>query len=254
MLEELNLRAREIPEGKVAPLVATLFALADELDIEADELGGYSIANNHLRIHWLMNRLVSDRFAEDQREAIYGTAMKRAALHWACDFARRCRQYFEPREDGRDLGTPIVSQATAEEFREIATKKLREAAASGELIRNRALSALLFEWGRLSAEGNPEVRHWTDKQLSDDRFIVAMSKGMTSVGWTHSLGYAGMGDRVAHRTLTVHRDIYREIIDVDALDARVAEMLVRSGLSNDDRLILKTFQTAPRGIRDVMDK
>ena len=250
LLEELSIHSADVDRAKVAPFLTTLFALADELDVEADQKRGFAIADNQLRIHWLLNRLVTERFDLDEREKIYSKAMETASVAWACDFASRCCRAYEPVEEGRSPGEAIVSESVATNFRAMALAKLRAAAADGTLLDRRGLASLLFEWRRLSPEGADEVRRWTGERLTDDRFVLAMTSTMTSVGWAQGMGWNGMGDRVARRTIRVHEEPFREIVDVTVLDRRAEELIARPDLDEADRSILETYRNAPRGRHD----
>src|SRR5215472_5909756 len=67
-LEELTLHASEIAESHVGPLVCALFEIGDELDVQTDEGRGFgNLANNNLRLHWLLNSLVRERLPQAAR-------------------------------------------------------------------------------------------------------------------------------------------------------------------------------------------
>jgi hypothetical protein len=250
LLDELVLRASEVPEAKVAALTATLFELADELDVESDEARGFAIGNNSLRIHWLMNRLVTGRFDEVGRTEIYKAAMETASLHWCCDFAERCLRGFRPTEDGREPAEPIVPEEVASRFGQFALAKLRQAAESGELARNRDISSLLFEWRRLAADDGAEVRAWTHENLADPAFVVTMARAIPTVGWAHGMGFDGMGDRVARRTVTVKLAVFDTVLDTTKFESRVEELLASGNLSEKDRAALTALGDATRREHD----
>ena len=246
LLDELNIRAADIHEGKVASLTSTLFEIADELDIESDRGRAFSIANNNLRLHWLMNRLVIDRFDEAGREAIFGPAMEAASVAWAADFARRCREAFEPAADGREIPPVVVGQPVAERFQALALAKLRDAAATGSLINHPALIVLLFEWGRLSPEGDVETRRWTDDQLANPLFVKAMVREMPSEVWSQGLGWDGMGDVVSRRSYRIDIQQFNRILDVPAFEARVDE-LEQGEMTERERAEFARYRAANRG-------
>jgi hypothetical protein len=176
--------------------------------------------------------------------------MATAATAWAVDFASRCHGYFEPREDGRDLGTPIVSQPVAERFLAVSLDKLRLAAMDGTLATSRRLARLLFAWKNLSPRGAEEVREWSSKQLSDDQFVVAMAKAIPTVGWTQGMGFDGMGDRVARKTVTVNPAVYEEVLDMSVFGSRIESLLENPALAEADRQALDIYRSAPRRTPD----
>jgi hypothetical protein len=100
------LHAPEIAEDYIGPLVSALFEIADELDVQSDEGRGMrDLANNNLRLHWLLNALVRERLEQPARVPMLRTAMRSASLHWYCSFAERCHRENQP--DQRGGLTPI---------------------------------------------------------------------------------------------------------------------------------------------------
>ena len=248
MLDELTVYAPQIDAEKVAPLVRSIFAIADDLDVQGDRKRGFSIGDNHLRIHWLLNRLVSDRFDEDQRAEIYRAAMPAATLEWACDFTEHCLAYFEPRGEGRrDLGEPVVSQAVAEEFRAMCLAKIRLAAQDGTLVAHPKLSPLLFAWLRLNGRDEAELRAWTDQKMAEPAFLIAMAAAIPSESWSQGMGWDGMGDRVARRNIRVDLGSYANVLDGERFERRIAEAVDTEEVVGDDAKALKLFRDLPRG-------
>jgi predicted KAP-like P-loop ATPase len=66
-LNELTTHARKVRKESVAALLAALFEIHDEIDLEKDaERGFFAIANTSLRYHWLIRRLTADRFTIEE--------------------------------------------------------------------------------------------------------------------------------------------------------------------------------------------
>jgi hypothetical protein len=104
-LEELTVHAPEVAKDHIGPLVSALFEIADELDVKSDEgRGMYDLADNSLRIHWLLNVLVRARVDQAARIPMLRTAMQSASLHWYCDFAERCQR--DHQTDQHERHTP----------------------------------------------------------------------------------------------------------------------------------------------------
>jgi predicted KAP-like P-loop ATPase len=238
VLEELTIRAASVPVTKVGALVRAIFALADELDVESDRKRGFAVGDNELRIHWLINRLVTDRFQGEEREKVYTEALQTAAVGWLCDFTRRCISQAEP--DKEKPSDPIVSAGVAEQYKALSVARLRAAAADGSLISNPRMTSLLLQWRNWTT--TEEVHAWTNTTLENDGFVIALAKGMTSVGWAQ-----GMGDRVATRIVRVQTDAFTDLVDLPRLDDRAGEVAARDHLSTDERAILTTFLSAQRG-------
>lgn len=250
LLEELRVRARDVTSGDVEPLMTALFSLGDELDVDADVVGGWGMSNNQLRLQWLCNEMVTERFEENDRERIYGNAMSSAAVEWATDFTETCIRQHQPREDGRDLGTPRVSQERAEQFRRISLDKINAACADGSIIGHHRLVRLLFAWMRLSPDGPASVRVWTDGALANDAFVTAMTKQMPSESVSHGMGFDGMGDRVGRRHVRVDLGQYQRILDTERLEARVLELIQLNAAPEEDLTALRRFRELPRGRHD----
>jgi predicted KAP-like P-loop ATPase len=83
LLDELNVHAEDVADNDVAPLLAAMFELGDELDIQADRGRGFSFADNPLRIHWLLRRLTLERFDLAKRSAVFVEACAKAGLGFA---------------------------------------------------------------------------------------------------------------------------------------------------------------------------
>lgn len=249
VLEELNVQASLIPEAKVTRLLSAIFSMGDELDVESDKKEGFrGIADNPLRIHWLCNRLVTDRFDLATRDQIYRAAAEHAPATWLCDFADRCQRQYDPDpESSRSVPSePLVSQEMAQELVALSIERLRASAADGSLVRSGRLGRILFDWARRSPEGASEVRRWTDERLADDEFVLAMANTMISVVTSTSMGWDGDGDRVSRAADRVSNDIFNDVLDVPAHEARVDELLAGDQLGDEQRHLLERFKAAPR--------
>ena len=249
LLEELKIYATDIAEEKVGRLTSTLFALADQLYVDSDAKRGFGgIADNQLRLRWLFNRLIHERFPIERREELYRGAMEKGAISWAINFAERCQGYYRPRDDERNRGEPIVTQAVAEEFVRSALAKISAAAADGSLARHHRLTILLFAWRRLAEDaGTTEVRAWTDSSLVDPNFVVKLAQQMPSSSWSFGMGMDEMGDRVQRETVRIDIAAYGDLLDVPRLDARINEELQARVLPETDLAILRAFMECPRG-------
>lgn len=255
LLQELTDHVGEIDKAKMPRFVATLFHLADEIDVEADEGKGFlGLASNKYRLYWLLINPLKERFTLQERDAIYTAALTDAAVGWSADFAEHCLSYYH-REDGEERsGEPTVSEQTADDFRALALHKIRASAKDGSLIHYSKLTTMLFEWRRLAGQdcGTAEVRVWTDISLSKSEFVVALAKSLPSTSWSHGMGFDGMGDRVQRANVRVDLQPYQEILDVPRFEAKVSELVEAGELPDDDLTTLRQFATLPRGSHDRM--
>lgn len=249
LLEELTVHAEDILPPRVRPFVDTLFTLVDELDVESDKVRGFSIGDNRLRVHWLLNRLVHDRFSLAERDSIYASAMAGASLKWGCDFTERCLGPFSKDPDDDKRRDPIVSKEIAEQFRALCLANLRVAAEDGTLVRHPRLKALLFDWYRLSG-GASEPGAFIEASLQDDAFVLALARLLPSESWSHGMGFDGMGDRVSQRHVVVDYSQYEGLLDGARMDARANEIVAAGTASLDDIATLREFLAVRRGRHD----
>jgi predicted KAP-like P-loop ATPase len=248
LLEELRISAPLVPEEKVPPLLSAVFAMADRLDVEVDEERGFmALGNNTLRIHWLCNNLVTERFTLDRREEIYAAAAKDAPFGWAMEFADRCLRHYKPRSgQSAPSGEPLTSLKAANALSALARKKVRAAAKDGALLKSRKLASLLFDWAGQSARAKGEVRRWISEQMTNDEAVVALAAMTISTAKTASMGWDGDGDRVARTQDRVSLDAYADILDSARLESRVDELLASGTLGDEQRATLERFKAAPR--------
>ena len=240
LLDELTFRAPQVPEASIASLVAAIFSIADELDVAADKAGAFSIGDNFLRIHWLLNRLVTERLAIAQRDAVLEAAAQTATLRWLINIALRCVGQHEPAEDGRRRGEPLTSAEAAERLRALALARVEAAADDGALIGLPDLVSKLFRWRDLIGEGGIDrVRAWLTERLDDDGLVEALARSFVSVGWTHSAG-----DVVARRYTHLDRGAVEALVDPGALRARMTEILAKDDVEAGRRAAIEDFEAA----------
>lgn len=249
LLEELTVRASDVPRAGVPTLMTALFALGDELDIDADVLGGWGMSSNQIRLSRLCRFLVNEHFNENERERIYSDAMSGAAGEWAADFTETCLRFLT-REDTYDIGPPPVTQERAEIFRRLSLEKISAACADGSIVAHHRLVRLLFAWKRLAGDDAAPVRTFTDAALANDRFVIAMAKQMPSESVSQGMGFDGMGDRVGRRHVRVDLSQYDRILDTERLEARVLEILQLNAAPEEDLAVLRRFRELPRGRHD----
>jgi predicted KAP-like P-loop ATPase len=220
-LEEMTVHASEIHKEHIGTLVSAIFEIADELDVDTDKARGmYDLADNRLRIHWLLNALVRTRMENPERIQMLRAAMRTASLHWFCDFAERCnRDHQRPMsEDER-----YVDQKTANQFLKEALRRIRQAARDGSLAKQRRLVSLLYEWVRLSPRGIKEVRSKVAKLLANDDFVAFLALDTFRTTWLHSAG-----DVVARRRTQINKELISEFTNPKRFLARIREAMART--------------------------
>ena len=235
ILDELHLHADSISDRDVQPLLATIFGIADELNLPSDTARGFAIGDNRLRIHWLMRRLIMDRFDVEKRSEILMAASKEADLGWLVHFADSAFADYHPAQ-GKSPKPEQDCLATAKDsdiLRAEALQRLREAAESDDLITHPQLAYLLFRWRDLAGDGGVEVQQWVNSKLSDDMVIAALAKAFTSHGWSHSIS-----DTVAQRTTNINVEGIESILDKAKFRSRIEELAASNRLTGEDAAIV----------------
>lgn len=246
MLDELAVRAGDIPEASVGQFLTGILSVVDEIDVEADESRGFGVGSNPLRVHWLLNNLVRDRFEQPRRGELIEAACQTATLHWLLDIARRCRRdYDAPENDPPEQREPLVPMNVAERLRDLSLQRLRTAAADGSLAGQRGIIRLLFEWQELA--GDEEVRNWTDAALENDQFVISVADRAVRTSWTQGLGFSGLGDLVARRNEYVDLDPLAALLDITRFRERVQQLAADTELNPEDRARIARFMAVPEG-------
>jgi hypothetical protein len=101
LLDELAAHTQDVTDVDVPKLLQVLFEFGDVLHTSADGRRAFGSTDDQLRLHWLLNRLVRERFPLEQRAAIVLEAARSAALGWLSDIATRCCREHEPDQQGR---------------------------------------------------------------------------------------------------------------------------------------------------------
>jgi predicted KAP-like P-loop ATPase len=246
LLDELNLHAAKVTDDNVAPLLTSLFSVADELDVEADKAGAFKIGDNPLRIHWLLRRLTLERFDLARRSAVFVAACEGAGLSWLVDFVDSAFSDYHPREGKAPESEEncLTTSADADVLRNKAVERIRSASRSGELAASKKLAYLLFRWRAFAADDGAEVKAWTTAQMAYDSMIVTFAKAFTSYSWSQGLGMAGLGDTVAKRNTRANVDGLDGIIDKAQLRARVEELAARETFFGPDGEAIREFLEA----------
>lgn len=243
-LEELTVRSDDIKDANVPGFLAGLFSVADDLNVKADEARGFSISSNDLRIQWLLNNLVRDRFSVEARSELIEAAAQFASLEWLASIASRCRRdHYSEKNANRGASEAFVSIESADRIWELCRTRLESAAADGAMAGHPHLVALLYRWR--DASNAKEVRKWTDNRLADDEFVISLAEQTIQTAWTQSMGFAGLGDVVAKRRDYIDLTSLSELVDVSRLRERVTERLSRNDLPQSDRDRLERFMATP---------
>jgi predicted KAP-like P-loop ATPase len=245
LLDELNLHAEKVIDADVAPLLAAIFELGDEIDVESDKATAFNLGDNQLRIHWLLRRLTLDRFDLATRSKVLMGACENAALSWLIDFEQSAYRDYHP-NDGKPPEPEqkcLTTEVDADALRQRVLSVIHNASRSGELTQSKRLAYLLFMWRDLADDDGAEVKAWTATQMKEDAMVAVFAKAFTSHSWSQGLGMAGLGDTVAKRNTRANVDSLDKILDKSMFRDRV-EHLAAENVPNDDGVAIGEFLAA----------
>lgn len=247
ILDEINLHAEKIDKAHVQPLLTGLFAVADEINIEADRGGAFGMASNELRLHWLLRSLTRDRFTLEQRSAIYVAACQTASLGWLANFANSAWTDYHPREEQEPEPEEkcLTTAADAEALRELLKNRILDASKNASLLlKCQNLAYLLYRWRELANDDGVAVKQWAAAQIATDEGVKQLAIAFTSYGWSQ-----GLGDFVAKRTTRVQVKGLDRLMNVVQFRQRVEEVAA-GGMSPDVSEFLKAWQVLEQGTDD----
>ena len=226
LLDEVNVHASRIEKANFQPLVSTLFEIADDINrVEDRDRRGFSI-DNHLRIHWLIHKLMFERCDLEKRSEIFMAACQTAQVGWLVDFTSSSISDHYPRE-GKEPEPPekcLVKKERLPELKAQTVQTIKSAAANGGLISHPQLPYILFQWGTFAEDDNAMVKAWTSDQLKTGEAVSKLARAFTGESWSHALGMFGLGDRVAMRKVRASVDGLERIVDVGKFRRRLEEI------------------------------
>lgn len=226
ILDELNVHADKIAKSDIPPLLAALFEVADEIDVEADKARGFSTGSNELRLHWLLRRLTRDQMTLAERSALLVNACRSASLGWLASLSTSAWTNHHPRE-GKEPDPEdrcLTTAVDAELLQGVLRDRIVAAANDGTLLTSQELPHLVYRWSELAGDGGAAVRAWTAAQLATDEGVKRFAVAFTSHGWSQGMGFAGLGDLVAKRTTRAQTGGLDKLLDVPAFRKRIEQL------------------------------
>lgn len=245
-LEELTVHSSKIRKESVKILLTTLFNIHDEIDLECDEERGFSgIADTSLQFHWLIRRITEDRFTLEERTQLYVDAIQTASLGWLVDFVSSARNdYFEKRDGPQPEASCLVLESAIPKLIEKALSTIRTSAKNGVLLKHKDLIYILYRWKEFENGDASKILVWTNNLLNNTEALVILADQFTGESWSHSLGFADLGDRVSTRTIRVQIDKTIDIIDPIKFRSALEQLAKTKDLDEKSEKIVNQFLTA----------
>jgi len=243
LLDELTAMPQRIPVDMVPTFLASLFEIADRLDIQRDEEPGGFAVGNELRLHWLVKALIEDRFDQPERSTLFRAICRNASFGVLISYAERVYDQAHPRraDQERPVDQRLVDENTTALLIDLALSRIRQFAANGTLCCEHHLLSTLFRWREFAADDGKEVKTFTDLQLANDEFVLKIADALTVTAWISSLGWDGMGDRVSRGVPRVRLDRMDSVIDVRRFLERLTEV-ERCSSSEEKGAIISRFR------------
>lgn len=250
LLDELTAHGETVPIDQAEKILAAVFRVADDLFIEQDEERGYGVANNQLRLHWLLREFLRDRTDLERRSKIFMRCCETASLHWLLDF---CRSAWENHYPGNPERKPIAEDDIlltlddAEALRQTALETIRNRAEDGTLLDVVGPASVLFDWEKLKDDKSDEVKQFTDDIMDDDEEVIKLAKAFLDKSFSHGLGgFDGSpGDLVNREYDRAQIDGLDCLLDLDVFRSRLEQLGDDvGGVNGKDRLVIKRFLAA----------
>lgn len=249
LLTELNTHADRIEKELILPFLTALFSVADEINVEADAAPAFRIADNELRLHWLMRRLILERMPLVERSDVLVKACESAQVGWLAALASSAWDDYHPRE-GKTPEPPencLTTENDAHILRDMLRRRIEVAAKDGTLATHRDLTFLLFSWSDIAGDDGVAARAWTAELLASDAGVKQLAMACTSTGWSQGMG--GLGDLVAKRTTHARMKGREKFVDLDAFRKRVKEV-ASTGSTIEVVEFLEAWRRADSGKQD----
>ncbi|MBS0251355.1 MAG: hypothetical protein JSR78_09870, partial [Proteobacteria bacterium] len=240
LLEELNVQAKQIPAEHIDIVIASLYSIADELDVERDKARGFAgLANNELRLHWLTNRLVKERLPLNVRSPLFLKAARSAPLGWLVSFAYRAYAEHVPEKGDAKIAEDdrLCSLVHAKELKRTALRKIKQAARDGTLLTHRHFTYMLFRWhSETKKENGSEAARWLLKAVRDPASAIRVAEAFTQESWSHTAS-----DRIAQKNTTAGTKALSEVIALPVLRKALETAVADASLSRERREVGQKF-------------
>ena len=247
LLDELIAHAKNIPIENAEAFLSGLFAIHDEIDTEIDrELGGFSPANNSLRIHWILRALLLGRTSLTSRSNIILKAAEKGSVGWLVDLSESAYRDHHPHEgkSPEPEDRCLTTKGDANRLRKMALEKIVAAAGDRTLLNYGYFPIALIRWDELAGNDDHQLaKAWCMERLSEDDAVEVFSKAFVSESWVTSMGGfgGGLGDTVSVRHDRVSVESLERFFDVEALRRRVEQLLAASEEGSPRKAALKRF-------------
>jgi predicted KAP-like P-loop ATPase len=230
---------QEIPKDHIKNILQSLFDVGDQLLVPEDETRGFFEFGNDVRIGQIMFQLLKRSDTQQERFEILkevltnGTALSTIVR----EISALGRQHGKLGTDADDEKERLVEAQHLEELEQIGLKKIKDAAASGNLINLRNFADLLYRWKEWENEEAP--RKWIESDLfTTDEGLVDFLVGFLSKTYIHALG-----DHVSRSKWRLDPKVLGPFINPSVIIDRARQLVQNSPewLKDDKKIAVETF-------------
>lgn len=234
LLDELQAHASKLPQ-EIVPSSLRSLALASDAFCDAGRDRGSFLSFPPIWQVWWVLAALARRIPAEARPAAVRAALEGSPsliLHSFVVRALAQEHGRDPERPGDRSSDPLISEAALDELQALLLDRLRASAKENGLLQQRQPITLLLHWKDLNPD---EPRAWTAAQIETDAGALALGKASIQTGRSQS-----EGDRVASEYVSVSRKALADILDVDRLEARLAEVAGRADA--EGRQVLDRFR------------
>ena len=258
MLDELTAHGETVPLNHAEKILTAVFRVADDLLIKQDEERGIGIADNRLRLHWLLRSFLRDRTELERRSEILSRCCDQASFNWLLNFCRSEWKNYFPSDPEREPPTEekiLLTLKDAESLRQTALGWIQSRAADGTLLDVVDLPSALFGWYKLLKDDSDEVVQFTTAAMGEDEAVLKLAKAFLGKSFCHGMGgFDGSpGDLVYRENDRAQIDGLERILDIGVFRSRLEQLVDAPGLHDEDNQIIQRFLTAWNARNDGQD-
>ena len=240
-LDRLRDCDKEITPAIAAVLVAVLSTIGDSLLSEADEQSeGLGSLPNRWRLIGVINDLLK-RAADGDRLTLIRQMVERGSLALAADAIETVEELRAKPEHAHGWALNEVDDALLDELKQLFVGRLR-ALNSHQLLYAPELDFLIHRWMRW--DDPDEVRTRIQPLFDGEDTLPRVLERHLRFGTRHA-----QGDRSVTRVPLLNPKHLELVIDINALEARVRTMLLRSDLTSNQRTAGEQYVRAMKSIR-----
>lgn len=239
LLGELAIRTDRIPENNIGDLLKAIYSIADRL-VEREE--NNTLGETMRQLNRITLKLTLERLPLETRSKVLRRACEQATPGYLACIATSAYVRHFPTEGNNPKPEKecLTTEDHAVELKDLAVKRIREAAADDSLLDVPYLGEMLSWWETLE-DDKERVRSWASDSLENDLAVARVAKAFTGVSWSSELR-----DSVPKQSATALTNALRRIVDLNEFRVRAEQVEEEGKLKANELEALKIFLEAWR--------